>query len=108
MKTKLLIIEDNFSKFFATKQVLESQLKLEVSTRDIRSGRELVDAAAAFAPDMVMIRPGGGITGLLDLMKKRRINRRNTEITLLLTQDFDDEVMRRFADAVSGRIADAA
>ena len=108
MKTKLLIIEDNFSKFFTTKHLLESQLKLQVSTRDIKTGQELADATAAFSPDMVMVRPEGGVAELLLKMKKRRSNRRNTEITLLLTQDFDDELIRQFELMVCRRVAAAA
>ena len=108
MKTKVLIIEDNFSKFFTTKQVLEAQLKLEVHAQDIKTGQELVDATAAFGPDMVMVRPEGGVAELLLKMKKRRTNRRNTEITLLLTQDFDDEVIQQLEDMMSRRVADAA
>lgn len=108
MKTKVLIIEDNFSKFFSTKQVLEAQLKLEVRAQDIRTGQELADATAAFAPDTVMIRPEGGVAALLQKMKKRGSNRRNTEITLLLAQEFDDDVIRQFENAVSRRVATAA
>ena len=108
MKTKVLIIEDNFAKFFTTKQVLESQLKLEVLTVDIKTSQELVDTTMAFEPDVVMIRPEGGVAALLDKMKKRRFNRRNAEITLLLTQDFDDEVIQQFESLMSRRIPNAA
>ena len=112
MKTKVLIIEDNFAKYFTTKQILESQLKLEVSTKDIRDSRELVEATAELNPDVVMFRPDGGVAELLQKMKKRRTNRRNTEITLMLAHEFDDEVVRRFQiffeNVAKNRIANAA
>jgi CheY-like chemotaxis protein len=98
MKTKVLIIEDNFYKYFTTKQVLESQLKLDVRTQDVGTSRELVAMAQTLNPDVVMFRPDGGVAELLTKMKKRRTNRRNTEITLLLAQDFDDEAVRKFQD----------
>lgn len=108
MKTKVLIIEDNFAKFFTTKQVLESQLKLEVQTHSVETGAELATVTAALSPDLVMVRPEGGITELLLKMKKRGTNRRNTEITILLTPDFDDGVLRQFEFMVSRRVANAA
>ena len=109
MKTKVLIIEDNFCKFFATKQVLESQLKLEVQAQDVRTSKELLEVTSGFAPDLIICRPEGGVSDLLNRMKKRRTNRRNTEITLLLTQDFEEEQMQKFQDYVTQlRVADAA
>jgi hypothetical protein len=96
MKTKVLIIEDNFSKFFTTKQILEAQLRLEVAVVDVESGRDLVAQTAELNPDVIMFRPNGGVAELMDKLQKRRANRRNTEITLMLAQDFDDEVVRRF------------
>jgi len=96
MKTKVLIIEDNFCKFFATKQVLEAQLKVEVATGDVDSGAELVAATNRIDPDLIFCRPEGGVVDLLEKMKKRQTNRRNTEITLLLAEECDGEVVRRF------------
>lgn len=101
MKTKVLIIEDNFSKFFSTKAILEAQLKLDVDAKDIGTGTELAAATLQLSPDMVMIRPEGGVVEVLKKLKKRGSNRRNTEITLLLTQDFDDEVIRQFEQALA-------
>jgi CheY-like chemotaxis protein len=96
MKTKVLIIEDNFCKSFTTKQVLESQLKLAVRLVDVQTSRELAERTAEFKPDLILFRPNGGVAELLQKMKKRRSNRRNTEITLLLAQEFDDEQVRKF------------
>ncbi|MCC6132624.1 MAG: hypothetical protein IT186_22080 [Acidobacteria bacterium] len=111
MKTKVLIIDDNFYKYFTTKQVLESQLKLDVKAQDVGTSKELVAMAKDFNPDVVMFRPDGGVAELLVRMRKRRTNRRNTEITLVLAQDFDDEAVRRFQDyfeMMAKRVAHAA
>ena len=96
MKTKVLIIEDNYSKYFTTKQVLEAQLKLHIDARDVETSQELINATAEVNPDMILFRPNGGVAELLQKMKKRRTNRRNTEITLLLADEFDDEAVRKF------------
>ena len=96
MKTRVIIIEDNFYKYFTTKQVLEAQLKLSINAKDVETSQELIDATAEIKPDMILFRPNGGVAELLLKMKKRRTNRRNTEITLLLADEFDDEAVRRF------------
>lgn len=96
MKTKVLIIEDNFAKYFTTKQVLEAQLKLTVKALDVETSQELMNATAKINPDMILFRPNGGVAELLQKMKKRRTNRRNTEIVLLLADDFDDAAVRKF------------
>jgi hypothetical protein len=114
MKSRILIIEDNYCKFFAAKQVLESQLKMKVDVADAGSTRELVIKAAAFNPDLIMYRPAGGVAELLAKMKKRRTNRRNSEIVLILAEGLDDTVGRQVADVVdrgvktSGDFATAA
>ena len=105
MKTKVLIIEDNVYKFFTTKQVLEAQLKVDIQVVSVHTGKELIDQAAALSPDLVMFRShdGGGIGELLLRMKKRNTNRRNTEITLLVTQEVDDDLARLIQQFVSSR-----
>ena len=111
MKTKVLIIEDNYYKFFTTKQVLETQLNMKVRVVDVACAREVVTQTQTMDPDMIVFRPNGGVADLLDKMKKRRTNRRNTEITLLVTQEFDDDLARKFQEFVASfpkRIAAAA
>lgn len=111
MKTKILIIEDNECKYFTTKTMLETQLKLEIDVKEVSDGKGLADATSEFNPDMIMFRPNGGVAELLEKMKKRKTNRRNTEITLLVASDLDDEFARRVADFVTNypkRVANAA
>jgi len=92
MKTRVLIIEDDYRKFFAAKQVLESQLKMKLNVVDTRCVNELVEKTAKFSPDQIIFCPTGGVVELLDQMKKRKTNRRNTEIALMLTENFDDSL----------------
>lgn len=100
MKTRVLIVEDNFYKSFTTKQVLTAQLGIEVHFLDVQTTTELAERATEVRPDVIFVRPGGGVIGLLEKLKKRRSNRRNTEITLLLAHDFEDEQVRRFQELV--------
>ena len=95
MKTKVLIIEDNYYKFFTTKQVLESQLKLDILVLGAKTGRELVESTTELNPDMIMYRPEGGVTELLSKMKKRKTNRRNTEVVLMVMDELSDDLARR-------------
>jgi len=111
MKTKVLIIEDNAYKTFTTKQVLETQLKLQVNVVDCEGGQDVVRATEGIDPDMIVFCPNGGVAELLEKMKKRRTNRRNTEITLMLAEDLDDELAKRVKEFVTNypkRIASAA
>ena len=89
MKTKILIIEDSAYKAFATKQLLEATLRMAVRLVDVASTKELARRTVEFAPHQILCCCEGGAAELLQAMKKRQTNRRNTEITLLLAQDLD-------------------
>lgn len=90
MKTKILIIEDSFAKFFCMKHLLESQLKVPVVSKDASNAADLLQTIQDVRPSMMLVRPAGGITALLGMLKKRQTNRRNTEITLILTPDLEE------------------
>ena len=96
MKTKVLIIEDNFYKTFTTKQVLEAQLKLDVRTVEVATSAELVQATVAAGADVILCRPSGGVADLLAKLQKRQANRRNTEVTLVCVHETEDDLLARF------------
>jgi DNA-binding NarL/FixJ family response regulator len=102
MKTKVMIIEDNPCKFFTMKAVIEAALKVEVTVNEVQTSRELADAAAAANPDVVLFRPEGGVAELLESLKKRRINRRNTEVTILVAEEIDEDIARRLQSYMAG------
>ena len=89
MKTRVLIIENNYCKFFAAKQVLESQLKMKLDVVSTDSVNDLVEKTLKLSPDQIIFCPTGGIVELLTQMKKRRTNRRNTEISIMLAENVD-------------------
>ena len=90
MKTRILIVEDNFAKFFCMKHLLESQLKVPVVSKDAADAADLFQTIQDVRPSMMLVRPAGGISALLSMLKKRQTNRRNTEITLILTPDLEE------------------
>jgi hypothetical protein len=96
MKTRILIIEDSFAKFFCMKHLLESQLKVPVASKDAADATDLFQTIQDTRPSMMLVRPAGGITALLGMLKKRQTNRRNTEITLILTPDLDESWWNNF------------
>ena len=102
LKTKILIIEDNAYKSFTTKQLIEAKLRLAVRLVDVASTQELARRTVEFAPHQILCCSDGGAEALLLAMTKRQSNRRNTEITLLLTPDLDTDqvaLVRRFVTA---------
>jgi hypothetical protein len=102
MKTKLLIIEDNICKFFTTKQVLEAQLRVSVNAIDSSDTQHLFEIATDLDPDTILFCPHGGVIDLLENMKKRGVNRRNTEITLLHFQETDSHRYAKIQAAFDG------
>ena len=101
MKTKIIIIEDSMYRSFTTKQILESQLKLAVDVVNLGCGTAMKKLASNMNAETLVIRQTGGVGELLDKLKKRNTNRRNTEVTLLLAEDFEDELVDRFHDYLS-------
>ncbi len=110
MKNKVLIIEDNDYKYFTTKQILTSQLKLVVEVQGVHSAKELVEATDGINPNQIIFRPSGGVAELLMKLKRRKINRRNTEILLICAADMDPDVVDRAQEFIKGfqRVAAAA
>ena len=100
-KSRILIIEDNYCKFFAAKQVLESQLKMTVTIVNTSTVRDLASKASAYNPDLVLYRPAGGVTELLAKMQRRGTNRRNSEIVLMLAEEFDGYIAREVENFMS-------
>ena len=110
MKNKVLIIEDNDYKYFTTKQILTSQLKLTVQVFGVQSAKELVEATADVNPNQIIFRPSGGVAELLMKLKRRKINRRNTEIVLISASEMDPDAVNRAQEFIEGfqKMASAA
>lgn len=84
MKRQLMIVEDCFSKYMVTKQIFSCSLHMPVKEIPLCS-HEMARQAAS-AADRVIVAPKGGAEELLAQMRKQNVNRRNTEVTLILLE----------------------
>ena len=87
MKNRILIIEDNYYKYFTIKQVLESQLKIGIEVIGVETSKEAKIKIEELRPSSIISRPKGGVADLLTVMIKRNVNRRNTQIILMITPE---------------------
>ena len=87
MRNKLLIIEDDVYRYFATKQILESQLRLSVTVVGVDCQAGLLEEAKGYKPSAILFHPKGGVVELIKTMKRRHVNRINTEIMLVVTNE---------------------
>jgi hypothetical protein len=84
MKNRIIIIEDNYYKYFTTKQVLESKLRMGIEVIGVESQSEAQLKLEELEPHAVIEKPLGGVADLLHTMVKRNVNRRNSEIIIMI------------------------
>ena len=84
MKRQLMIVEDCFSKYMVAKQIFSCSLHMPV--KELCSCTHAAAAQAASAADRVIFAPKGGAEELLLQMRRQNVNRRNTEVTLVLIE----------------------
>ena len=84
MKRKIVIIQDNYYKFFATKQLIESTLKVDVKVEKACSQYDIYNKTQNVGPNSIIDRPKGEISLLLEVLKKRNINRRNSMVLFII------------------------
>jgi DNA-binding transcriptional MocR family regulator len=108
MKSQVVIIEDNFYKYFTTKQVLESQLKLDVAVVAPEASLAALESSKLKKADLVLFRPSGGIQELMEKLRKRNANRRNTTVTLMMIPEMDELIERSVVEQIGKRKTKAA
>ena len=84
MKTRILIIEDNYYRYFTAKQVIEAKTRVNVNVSTANESNQVREMAMDVKPDIILFKPKGGIMDLLDFLKNKNVNRRNAEISMLL------------------------
>jgi chemotaxis response regulator CheB len=87
MKTRIMIVEDNYYKYFTMRQLIESQLKIKVEVVTARSEDELANSAEQVSPTILIVRPRGGIVELLSFLKERNVNCRNSVVTIVVVPE---------------------
>lgn len=98
MKNKILIIKDNAYTFFTTKQVLELQLRLETTSEEVSCGQSLAEITSHYKPNQVIFQPGKGIVELVEKLKAKGVNKRNTVVCVVYAKDFEDNELRQICD----------
>ncbi len=105
MKIKILILEDNYYKYFTTKQLIENQLKVSVKVKSCKEEDDLINYVIERDPNLLIYRPVGGVVEILNILKERGINRRNAVVELLLTTELSREICEKVALAAHKRPA---
>lgn len=95
MKSRILIIEDQHSKSFVTKQLLETKLRVIVDWVEPEDARDLVKKTSALSPTLIVYRPEGSVVDILELLKKKNANRRSAEVTMISIEDLGNDVCQQ-------------
>ena len=66
----LMIIEDDYYRFYTTRQVIETHLRLHLDVITAETKDELIAQTAAVNPTHVVFRPVGGVVEIVDYLKK--------------------------------------
>ena len=87
MKNKIMIIENNYYKFFSTKSLLEAKYKIKVDVITATCTADCMKVQQEIKPGSVITSTSDGIIDLVKTMEKKNVNKRNTEIYLLITPE---------------------
>ena len=90
MKYKMVIIENNFHKFFTAKQLLETHFRLNVKIISTSSHYDLIDSILAIKPNSLLSNQTLGVVSLYEEISKRNLNRRNSIVYLIINEDIPD------------------
>ena len=102
MKNRFLIIEDDFYRYFTLRQVLKTALNLRFTIEVAEDQGEVVAVASAYKHGQVIFHQDGGILGLIDHFKKKKVNRLNSDIRLLVTRELEFQIKSQFRHHLNG------
>jgi hypothetical protein len=105
MKTRIMIIEENFSRFYTTKQVIETSIKIPVQTEKADSLSDIDQIAGDFEPHVLLVSPAGGILELIRFLKNGNYNCRNSEVSMILASDLETVDAKWVEDVCNKRCA---
>ena len=88
MKNKILIIENNYYKFFSTKSLLEAKYKIKVDVITATSQADCEKVQEEIKPGSIIDNHTDGILDILKTMEKKKVNKRNTQVYLLITPEY--------------------
>ena len=102
MKNRFLIIEDDFYRYFTLRQVLKTALNLRFTIEVAEDQGEVVAVASTYKHGQVIFHQDGGILGLIDHFKKKKVNRLNSDIRLLVTRELEFQIKSQFRHHLTG------
>lgn len=108
MKTKIVIIEDDYYKYLTTREILKSKLRMTIREISVTSSAELLEEATAEKPDVVMYRTRGAVLALIRYFQGKNIHRSNAEIVLIAVPEGCVYEMDHIASRKKVRLAEAA
>lgn len=104
MKTTIMIFEDNFYRYFTAKHLYEAQIGLVSETIGVESQTEALGLLDKRRSGIVILQPREELTEILAYLKKRGVNRRNSNLIFVvgshLTISANDQLCR-LVDAFS-------
>ena len=101
MKRIILCIEDDIYKTACMKNCAEARFHLEVSIQESKNEIDLLEKMIAQDADEIMYLPHEGVDHFLDHLKDCGANRLNTEIRILLCQQFESSISKVIKDTVT-------
>ena len=111
MKTKIVIIEDDYYKYLTTRQILKSKMRMAVEEVSVDSAEALYETTASVKPDVILYRTRGAVLSLIRYFQGKNIHRRNAEIILIaIPEECMSQVnqVERISGRKKVRLAEAA
>lgn len=96
MKNRILIIEDDFYRYFTLRQVLHSALNLRFTIEVAEDQKKMATVASAYKKGQVILHQDVGVLGLIAHFKKKKVNRLNSDIKLLVTRELESQIKSQF------------
>lgn len=90
MKKELYIVENNFAKFFAAKQLLEAHFRLKVNVMGFDEFMENQASSEKISLQGCLCGDYLGISNLIAEVKRRKLNRRNSVVHLVIKDELSN------------------
>ena len=101
MKRIILCIEDDIYKTACMKNCAETRFHLDVSIQESKNEVDLLEKMFDQDADEILYLPHNGVDHFLNHLKMRGANRLNTEIRILLCQQFESSISKVIKETVT-------
>lgn len=87
MRNGILIVESNVYRLITLKHFISSEFRISVNIAIADTEEQAMTKLATCKPSNVIFVTSSGLEGVVEILKKKKVNRLNSEITLLATRD---------------------